>query len=128
MILKDGQFFENEKLEEEQLDNVVGGAFTVYVFGYVEIPGSNKIMAMKAPVPISTPVGLVGAMLDIWGYLNKTHPSGGGFWKETTYDEYRAEARDFAKEHASRWNNPTTWGNIVITACADSKRWERFTS
>lgn len=99
---------ELEKLSDDELEQVVGGFMTAYIFLYAN--EGDHVTYFKNPIGI--PIGLNPASWLIANYNFLKHH------EKTTasYSDFRNMCQNFANDNASQWKNPATWGNLVISA------------
>ena len=101
---------ELEKLSDEQLDKVVGGFATVYIFLYSR--DGDNVTYLKDPIGI--PANLVNPAS--WIMSNISLFKDNMAKATSSYGAFRSMCQSFANDNASQWKKPLTWGNIVLSA------------
>ena len=99
-----------EQLSDEELDKVVGGFMTTYVFLYAN--EGDHVTYYKNPIGIPAAIINPGA----WLLANLDTLTKGNSLTTASYSDFRSMCQSFADDNASQWKKPSTWGNIVMSA------------
>ena len=100
------------KMNETELNLVVGGFFTAYVFPYLQ--SGNDIICFEQPLTVSISLDPYTAMLNLVKD-NMDHLKGSATGRCTSMDEFNKFVKDFNKKNGSQWLKPATYGNVVST-------------
>ena len=104
-----------EILSDEQLDKVVGGIMTAYVFFYAK--SGDNVYYFKEPLAVG-----VGS----WGVLYSNIKTAYSAFvakdllQQATSSEFNEICQDYADKKASQWSNPMTYGNVVLACCFEA--------
>ena len=100
--------WELEKMSNEQLDKVVGGFMTLYIFLYAN--EGDHVTYFKNPIGIPAGANPGSWLVANYKFLQNHEKA------TASYSDFRKMCQDFADDNASQWKKPSTWGNLVMSA------------
>ena len=97
-----------EQMSDEELEKVVGGIMTAYIFLYAN--EGDHVTYFKNPIGIPAGANPASWLLANYKFLQNQDKA------TASYSDFRSMCQSFADDNASQWKKPLTWGNIVMSA------------
>ena len=110
-----------QKLDERQLECVVGGLAKMFIFLTARIDG--KYYYTKSPMKVGITTDPSDFMMDNIDYFMKVQNKD----LIAVSNSYPGSCfQGFADEYASHWSDPTTWGNLVYAVDVTGRSVHRY--
>lgn len=106
---------QDEILCDEQLDQVVGGVMTAYVFFYMK--DGNQVHYFKEPLAVG-----FGSWGTLYSNIKTAYSAfvAKDLLQQTNLSNFNEICQDYADKKASQWANPMTYGNVVLALCVEN--------